>query len=95
MKVGTEAPAFGYALTGLYKKETAMRFVQIDILPEGKALVDIDKLTHAVPEGEGSRLFLGAQHLDVPHTLAQLENVLAGRDRFDDGENSRAGFGIR
>ena len=47
-----------------------MRFVQIDILPSGKALVDIDKLTHAVPEGEGSRLFLGAQHLDVPHTLA-------------------------
>jgi hypothetical protein len=72
-----------------------MRFVQIDILPKGKALVDIDKLTHAVLEGEGSRLFLGAQHLDVPHTLAQLENVLAGRDRFDDGENSRAGFGIR
>lgn len=35
-----------------------MRFVQIDTLPSGKALVDIDKLTHAVPEGEGSRLFL-------------------------------------
>ena len=69
-----------------------MRFVQIDILPEGRALVDIDKLTHAVPEGDGSRLYLGAQHLDVPHTLTELENVLAGRDRFDDGETSRAGF---
>jgi hypothetical protein len=36
-----------------------MRFVQIEILPQGKALVDIDKLTHAVPEGDGSRLFIG------------------------------------
>ena len=72
-----------------------MRFVQIDILPAGKALVDIDKLSHAVPEGDGSRLFLGAQHLDVPHTLAELENVLAGRDRTDNGENSTAGFGVR
>lgn len=72
-----------------------MRFVQIEILPAGKALVDIDKLTHAVPEGEGSRLFLGNQQLDVPHTLQQLENVLAGRDRFDDGEQSRAGFAMR
>ena len=72
-----------------------MRFVQVDILPAGKALVDIDKLSHAVPEGDGSRLFLGAQHLDVPHTLAELENVLAGRDRTDDGENSTAGFGVR
>jgi hypothetical protein len=72
-----------------------MRFVQIDILPAGKALVDIDKLTHAVPEGSGSRLFLGAQHLDVPHTLDELENVLAGRDRGDDGENSTAGFRMR
>ena len=71
-----------------------MRFVQLDILPSGKALVDIDKLTHAVPEGEGSRLFLGAQHLDVPHTLAELENVLAGRERTDDGEQTRAGFGM-
>jgi len=70
-----------------------MRFVQIDILPSGKALVDIDKLTHAVPEGEGSRLFLGAQHLDVPHTLGELENVMSGRDRTDSGEHSRAGFG--
>lgn len=70
-----------------------MRFVQIEILPAGKALVDIDKLSHAVPEGEGTRLFLGAQHLDVPHTLSELENVLAGRDRGDNGEHSRAGFG--
>lgn len=72
-----------------------MRFVQIDILPEGKALVDIDKLTHAVPEGGGSRLFLGAQHVDVPHTLTELENVLAGRERSDDGEHSTTGFGTR
>jgi hypothetical protein len=75
--------------------EINMRFVQIDILPSGKALVDIDKLTHAVPEGAGTRLFLGAQHLDVPHSLAELENVLAGRDRTDNGENSMAGFGRR
>lgn len=72
-----------------------MRFVQIETLPAGNALVDIDKLTHAVPEGEGSRLFLGAQHIDVPHSLSELENVLAGRDRTDDGESSRAGFGVR
>jgi hypothetical protein len=72
-----------------------MRFVQIEILPQGKALVDIDKLTHAVPEGNGSRLFIGTQHLDVPHSLAELENVLAGRERTDDGENSTAGFGAR
>lgn len=72
-----------------------MRFVQIDILPTGKALIDIDKLTHAVPEGEGTRLFVGAQHLDVPHTLAELENVLAGRDRTDDGEQGAAGFHVR
>ena len=72
-----------------------MRFVEIEIRPSGKALVDIDKLTHAVPEGDGSRLFLGAQHIDVPHTLDELENVLAGRDRSDDGENSTAGFGRR
>ena len=70
-----------------------MRFVQIDILPTGKALVDIDKLTHAVPLDEGTRLFLGAQHLDVPHTLDELDNVLAGRARTDAGEGSRAGFG--
>ena len=72
-----------------------MRFVQIEILPSGKALVDIDKLTHAVPQEEGSRLFLGAQHLDVPHSLDELENVLAGRERTDNGETSRAGFGVR
>jgi len=72
-----------------------MRFVQIEILPQGKALVDIDKLTHAVPEGDGSRLFLGAQHIDVPHSLAELENVLAGRERTDDGANNTAGFGVR
>jgi hypothetical protein len=71
-----------------------MRFVQIDILPAGKALVDIDKLTHAVPQEGGSRLFLGAQHLDVPHTLDELENVLAGRDRADKGENGTAGFHV-
>jgi hypothetical protein len=69
-----------------------MRFVQIEILPAGKALVDIDKLTHAVPQEGGSRLFLGAQYLDVPHSLAEIENVLAGRERTDDGEHSSTGF---
>ena len=72
-----------------------MRFVQIEILPAGKALVDIDKLTHAVPEGEGLRLYLGAQHLDVPHTIAELENVLAGRARTDDGDRHAAGFAMQ
>jgi hypothetical protein len=72
-----------------------MRFVQLDTLAAGRALVDIDKMTHAVTEGDGTRLFLGAQHLDVPYSLSQLENVLAGRDPADDGETSRAGFGIR
>lgn len=72
-----------------------MCFVQIDMLPTGKALVDINKLTHAVPHEEGSRLFLGAQHLDVPHTLTELENVLAGRERTDDGEQGRAGFHVQ
>jgi len=72
-----------------------MRFVQLDILPSGKALVDVDKLTHAVSEGEGTRLYLGAQHLDVPHTLAELENVLAGRNWKDDGERRGAGFHVR
>ena len=72
-----------------------MRFVQIEMLPSGKALVDIDKLTHAVPqEGGGTRLFLGAQQVDVPHTLDELENVLAGRERGDAGEGGRAGFGV-
>jgi hypothetical protein len=72
-----------------------MRFVQIEILPAGKALVDIDKLSHAVPQEVGSRLFLGAQHLDVPHTLDELENVLAGRERTDSGDHGAAGFGLR
>jgi hypothetical protein len=72
-----------------------MRFVQIETLPAGRALVDIDKLTHPVPEGDGSRLFLGVQHIDVPHSLSELENVLAGRERTDDGGTSRAGFGVR
>ena len=71
-----------------------MRFVQIETFPAGKALVDIDKLTHAVPEGVGSHLLLGARHVDVPRSLCKLENVLAGRERTDDGENSRAGFGV-
>lgn len=69
-----------------------MRFVQIETLPSGKALVDIDKVTHAVPQPEGTRLFLGAATLDVPHSLDELENLLAGRDRQDDGESSTAGF---
>ncbi|MBD8545374.1 hypothetical protein [Sphingomonas sp. CFBP 8760] len=72
-----------------------MRFVQIEMLPAGKALVDMDKLTHAVPEGEGLRLYLGGQHLNVPHTIAELENVLAGHDRTDDGNRHSAGFGMR
>ena len=72
-----------------------MRFVQIEMLPSGKALVDVDKVSHAVPqEGGGTRLFLGAQTLDVPHTLNELENVLAGRERGDAGEGSRAGFRV-
>jgi hypothetical protein len=72
-----------------------MRFVQIEILPSGKALVDIDKLSHAVPQEQGTRLFLGAQYVDVPHTLDELENVLAGRERTDTGESSSAGFHVR
>lgn len=69
-----------------------MRFVQVELVPSGTALVDLDKLTHAVPQEAGTRLFLGAEHLDVPHTLDELENVLAGRERGDDGEGSSAGF---
>lgn len=72
-----------------------MRFIQMEILPTGKALVDIDKLSHAVPQEQGTRLFLGAQYIDVPHTLDELENVLAGRDRTDAGESSSAGFHVR
>lgn len=72
-----------------------MRFVQIEILPDGHALVDIDKVTHAVLEGAGTRLYLGALYLDVPHSLGELENVLAGRDRSDAGEQGTAGFHIR
>jgi len=71
-----------------------MRFVQIETLPSGRALVDLDKLTHAVPQEEGTRLFLGAQTLDVPHSLDELDNVLAGRERRDGGEGGRAGFGV-
>lgn len=71
-----------------------MRFVQIETLPSGRALVDVDKLTHAVPQEEGTRLFLGAQKLDVPHSLDELENVLAGRERADADRGSRAGFGV-
>ena len=69
-----------------------MRFIQIELLASGKALMDIDKLTHAVPDGEGTRLFLGAQPLGVPHTLTEPENVQASRKRTDSGENSRAEF---
>lgn len=79
----------------LVKRENSVRFVQFDTLPSGKALVDIDKMTHAVPLETGCRLHLGAEHLDVPHSLDELENVLAGRERADDGENSRAGFSLR
>lgn len=69
-----------------------MRFVQIEMMSGGTALVDIDKLTHAVPQEEGTRLFLGAQHLDVPHTVPELENVLAGRERTDAGDGGGTGF---
>lgn len=71
-----------------------MRFVQIETLPAGKALIDLDKMTHAVPQDTGSRLYLGNEQLDVPHTLDELENLLAGRARGDDGETSRAGFSL-
>ena len=72
-----------------------MRFIQIEMLPKGRALVDLDKITHAVPGDEGTRLFLGAQQLDVPHTLTELENLLAGRERTDGGEQGGAGFHVR
>ena len=73
-----------------------MRFVQVELLPSGRALVDIDKLTHAVPQdGGGTRLFMGAERLDVPHTLEELENLLAGRERTDGGEQDTAGFHVR
>jgi hypothetical protein len=71
-----------------------MRFVQMEMLPSGRVLVDIDKLTHAVPQDEGTRLFLGAQYVDVPHSLDELENVLAGRERTDAGESGTAGFHV-
>ena len=58
-------------------------------------MVDVDKLTHAVPqEAGGTRLFLGAQQLDVPHSLGELKNLLAGRERRGAGEGSRAGFRV-
>jgi hypothetical protein len=34
-------------------------------------------------------------HGDVPHTLCEPQNVMAGRERGDDGEGSRARFGVR
>lgn len=37
---------------------------------------------------------MGAQQLDVPHTLDELEYVLARRERGDADEGGRAGFGI-
>jgi hypothetical protein len=70
-----------------------MRFVQIETLPAGKALVDIDKLTHAVSEGQGSRLFLGAQHIDVPHSLSELRKRL-GRSRANRRRREQHG-GVR
>ncbi len=72
-----------------------MRFVQIETLPSGMALIDLDKITHAVPQEAGVRLFLGAQHLDIPNSLDELGNVLAGRERDDAGEASIAGFHAR
>ena len=32
----------------------------------------MDKLTQAVSENDGSRLFFGAQRIDVPHSLFEL-----------------------
>jgi hypothetical protein len=74
--------------------EIALRFIQIDTLPDGKALIDIDKLTHAVAHETGTRLHLGTGYLDVPHTLDELENLLAGRERTDNGDHSTAGFSM-
>ena len=71
-----------------------MRFVEIETIPSGTALVDLDKVTHAVPLEQGSRLHLGAEQLDVPLSLDQLGNLLAGRAHDDDGEHSRAGFSL-
>lgn len=39
-----------------------MRLLQVETLTGGRARVDVDKVTHAVPQEEGTRLFLGAQH---------------------------------
>lgn len=44
------------------------------------------------PQDGGTRLFLGAQHLDVSLTLEQLENVLAGREPDEGDEGGGAGF---
>lgn len=79
-------------IEGRVNQGSLMRFVQIELLPTGKALVDIDKLTHAVPQDEGTRLYLGALFVDVPHSLNELENVLAGRERGDGDEGGAAGF---
>ena len=65
-----------------------MRFVQVEVLTSGKVLVDIDNLTHTVPQESRTHLFLGAQQLDVSHTLNELEDVLAGRVRGDNGDVS-------
>lgn len=65
-----------------------MRSVQIVILPLGRVLVDMDKLTHAVPQDEGTRLFHGAQTLDVPHSHDELENVLGGASGRTAGPSS-------
>ncbi len=43
-----------------------MRFVQIEMLPAGKALVDIDKLTHAVKRKINSEKLSPPAHLPKP-----------------------------
>ena len=71
-----------------------MRFVQLEnpaVRQGARRYRQAD--THAVPKNGGCRLFLGAQYLGVPATLDELENVLAGRERADEGEQPRAGFG--